>query len=124
MVDVQGVQLEIVERGAGRPLLWLHGEEGFDPAAPYLDLITAHAHVLAPTHPGFGHTPDADGVDTDVEILDAAQVRADVQSERFHGGLLYKRSGQMHMGRFAQGLAEAAPISTSTSSPRGTSATW
>lgn len=50
----------------------------------------------------------ADGVDTDVEILDAERVRAEVQSERFHGGLLYKRSGQMHMGRFAQGLAAAA----------------
>ncbi|MCO4859065.1 FAD-binding oxidoreductase [Herbaspirillum sp. WGmk3] len=50
----------------------------------------------------------ADGVDSDVEILDAARVRAEVQSERFHGGLLYKRSGQMHMGRFAWGLATAA----------------
>lgn len=49
-----------------------------------------------------------DGVDTDVEILDAQRVRAEVQSERFHGGLLYKRSAQMHMGRFAQGLAAAA----------------
>jgi len=50
----------------------------------------------------------ADGVDSEVEILDAARVHAEVQSERFHGGLLYKRSGQMHMGRFAQGLAAAA----------------
>lgn len=50
----------------------------------------------------------ADGVDTDVEIFDAARVRSEVQSERFHGGLLYKRSAQMHMGRFAQGLAHAA----------------
>lgn len=49
-----------------------------------------------------------DGVDTDVEILDAARVRAEVASERFHGALLYKRSGQMHMGRFAHGLAAAA----------------
>ena len=49
-----------------------------------------------------------DGVDIDVELLDATRVRAEVQSERFHGGLLYKRSGQMHMGRFAHGLAEAA----------------
>ncbi|MEO6280319.1 FAD-binding oxidoreductase [Roseateles sp.] len=50
----------------------------------------------------------ADGVDTDTEILDAATVRAEVQSDRFHGGMLYKRSGQMHMGRFANGLAAAA----------------
>jgi glycine/D-amino acid oxidase-like deaminating enzyme len=49
-----------------------------------------------------------DGVDCDVELLDAARVRAEVQSDRFHGGLLYKRSGQMHMGRFAHGLATAA----------------
>lgn len=49
-----------------------------------------------------------DGVDPDVELLDAARVRAEVASERFHGGLLYRKSGQMHMGRFAQGLAQAA----------------
>ena len=49
-----------------------------------------------------------DGVDTDVEVLNAGRVRAEVQSERFHGGLLYKRSAQMHMGRFAGGLAAAA----------------
>jgi glycine/D-amino acid oxidase-like deaminating enzyme len=49
-----------------------------------------------------------EGVDSDVEILDAARVRAEVASERFVGGLLYKRSGQMHMGRFAHGLAGAA----------------
>ena len=49
-----------------------------------------------------------DGVDNDVEILDAAHVQGEVQSERFHGGLLYKRSAQMHMGRFAAGLAAAA----------------
>jgi glycine/D-amino acid oxidase-like deaminating enzyme len=49
-----------------------------------------------------------DRVDIDVEILDAARVRAEVESDRFAGGLLYKRSGQMHMGRFAGGLAQAA----------------
>ena len=49
-----------------------------------------------------------DGVDTDVEILEADRVGAEVASARFHGGLLYKRSGQMHMGRFAYGLAAAA----------------
>ncbi|MGJ7582059.1 NAD(P)/FAD-dependent oxidoreductase [Variovorax sp. RHLX14] len=49
-----------------------------------------------------------DGVDGDIEILDAARVRNEVQSERFHGGMLYRRSAQMHMGRFAQGLAAAA----------------
>jgi len=49
-----------------------------------------------------------DGVDLDVELLDAAQTRVEVASERYHGALLYKKSGQMHMGRFALGLAQAA----------------
>ncbi|OGB14535.1 MAG: FAD-dependent oxidoreductase [Burkholderiales bacterium RIFCSPHIGHO2_12_FULL_67_38] len=50
----------------------------------------------------------ADGVDTDVRVLGADEVRSEVQSDRFKGGLLYPRSAQMHMGRFAQGLAQAA----------------
>lgn len=50
----------------------------------------------------------ADGVDPDVRVMDADEVRSEVQSERFAGGLLYPRSAQMHMGRFAQGLAQAA----------------
>jgi len=49
-----------------------------------------------------------DGVDSDVEVLSAPRVQAEVASDRFVGGLLYKRSGQMHMGRFALGLAQAA----------------
>jgi glycine/D-amino acid oxidase-like deaminating enzyme len=49
-----------------------------------------------------------DGVDDEIEILDLGRVRAEVASERFCGGLLYKRSAQLHMGRFAHGLAVAA----------------
>lgn len=49
-----------------------------------------------------------DRVDTDVELLDRTRAREEVASDRFVGGLLYRRSGQMHMGRFAAGLAAAA----------------
>ena len=71
-----------------------------------LKLATKPAHLEA-----LSRSADrlvADGVDTDVQILHAPRVRAEVASERFVGGLLYKRSGQMHMGRFAGGLAQAA----------------
>ena len=47
------VQLEMVERGQGRPILWLHGEDGLDPAAPVLDLLAAHGSVQAPSHPWY-----------------------------------------------------------------------
>ncbi|NUA28470.1 NAD(P)/FAD-dependent oxidoreductase [Cupriavidus basilensis] len=47
-------------------------------------------------------------VDPDVELFDASQVRDEARSDSFHGGLLQRKSGQMHMGRFAAGLAGAA----------------
>jgi glycine/D-amino acid oxidase-like deaminating enzyme len=46
--------------------------------------------------------------DPDVELLPARAVRDEVGSDRFAGGLLYRKSAQMHMGRFGRGLAEAA----------------
>jgi glycine/D-amino acid oxidase-like deaminating enzyme len=71
-----------------------------------LKMATRPAHLEALTRSA--ERLVADGVDTDVQILHGPRVRAEVASERFVGGLLYKRSGQMHMGRFAAGLAQAA----------------
>jgi glycine/D-amino acid oxidase-like deaminating enzyme len=71
-----------------------------------LKLATRPAHLEALTRSA--ERLVTDNVDTDVQILHAPRVRAEVASERFVGGLLYKRSGQMHMGRFAGGLAQAA----------------
>jgi glycine/D-amino acid oxidase-like deaminating enzyme len=46
-------------------------------------------------------------VDADVALLDRADTAAETGSEAFYGGLLQRRSAQMHVGRFGQGLAEA-----------------
>jgi pimeloyl-ACP methyl ester carboxylesterase len=61
---VAGTRLEMVERGQGRLILWLHGEDGLDPAAPVLNALADHGRVLAPSHPGYGHSADAADVDT------------------------------------------------------------
>jgi len=53
---IGGVRLEMIERGGGRPLLFLHPGIGIDPAAPVLDRLAAGAWVLAPSHPGFGRS--------------------------------------------------------------------
>ena len=47
-------------------------------------------------------------VDPQVELISAADIRKEVDSDAFHGGLLQKRGGQMHMGKFGIGLAESA----------------
>ncbi len=51
---VSGVSLEVEIRGAGRPLLFLHGGDGLAPERAWLDRLAAHYRVIAPAHPGFG----------------------------------------------------------------------
>jgi pimeloyl-ACP methyl ester carboxylesterase len=53
-LSVSGVSLELIERGVGRPLLFLHAGEGLRPDLPWLTLLARHFHVVAPSHPGFG----------------------------------------------------------------------
>jgi pimeloyl-ACP methyl ester carboxylesterase len=79
LLGIHGVRLEIVERGQGRPILWLHGEEGLDPHAVFLDRLAAHACVLAPSHPGFGHSPEAESIDT---VDDLSYLYLDLLAER------------------------------------------
>lgn len=47
-------------------------------------------------------------VDPDIELLSKEDIGREVGSDMFQGGLLQKRGGQMHMGKFGVGLAEAA----------------
>jgi pimeloyl-ACP methyl ester carboxylesterase len=63
------VELEILRRGAGPPLLLLHGLAPIDPGAPFLDLLAPHADILAPTHPGFGHAPRPPDFDTVYDLV-------------------------------------------------------
>ncbi|HSF06273.1 MAG TPA: alpha/beta fold hydrolase [Methylomirabilota bacterium] len=63
------IELEILRRGAGRPLLLLHGLQTIHPRAPFLDLLGRHAEVIAPSHPGFGGSPRPDDFDTVYDLV-------------------------------------------------------
>jgi pimeloyl-ACP methyl ester carboxylesterase len=56
-VSVADLELEVVRRGSGRPLLLLHGFQTVDPDAPFLALLGRHVEIIAPSHPGFGASP-------------------------------------------------------------------
>jgi len=56
-LSAAGIDLEVVRRGVGRPLLLLHGMQNVDPRARFLDLLGRRAEIIAPSHPGFGHSP-------------------------------------------------------------------
>ncbi|HUD60493.1 MAG TPA: alpha/beta hydrolase [Acetobacteraceae bacterium] len=53
---IRGIDLEVLRKGEGPPILLLHGLRTVDPQAPFLDLLAGH-EIIAPSHPGFGHSP-------------------------------------------------------------------
>ncbi len=53
---INGLQIEVLTRGRGAPLLFLHPEIGLDPAAPVVDKLAAGRQLIAPSHPGFGRS--------------------------------------------------------------------
>src|SRR5277367_3315590 len=61
-LTVDGTRVEIVERGSGPPLLFLHAENGIEPAAAAIEELAGNARVIAPTHPGFGRSELAAGM--------------------------------------------------------------
>jgi pimeloyl-ACP methyl ester carboxylesterase len=61
---VNGTRIDFIEKGAGPPLLYLHAENGIEPAAKAIDELAKHAHVIAPTHPGYGRSELPKGMRT------------------------------------------------------------
>ena len=61
---VNGTRIELIERGSGAPLLFLHPGIGIEPDAPVLDALARGRRVLAPSHPGFGRSDLPKGMST------------------------------------------------------------
>lgn len=47
-------------------------------------------------------------VDPDTHMVSRADLAGEVGSDRYYGGLVYRKGAGMHVGRFVRGLAEAA----------------
>jgi pimeloyl-ACP methyl ester carboxylesterase len=67
-IAVNGMSLEVIDRGAGRPTLFLHPGIGLDPQSPVLEQLARGGRVLAPFHPGFGSTPAPKSITTVSDI--------------------------------------------------------
>jgi glycine/D-amino acid oxidase-like deaminating enzyme len=46
-------------------------------------------------------------IDADTALLSKAELQTEIGSDDFHGAMLSKKSGMMHMGRFVHGVAQA-----------------
>jgi pimeloyl-ACP methyl ester carboxylesterase len=56
-IDIAGISLDTEITGSGPPLLFLHGGDYVAQNRPFLDRLATRFRVIAPRHPGFGHTP-------------------------------------------------------------------
>lgn len=50
----------------------------------------------------------AASVDPDTRLLTKAELRDEIGSNHYHGGLIFEKSAGMHVGRYVRGLAKAA----------------
>src|SRR5262249_44929217 len=66
---VSGIEIEGVRRGSGRPILALPGFQTIDPDARFLDLLGRYGEVIAPSGPGFGHSPRPKDFDTVYDLV-------------------------------------------------------
>jgi len=67
-VTVDGVRVQVLEAGQGRPLVYFHGAgagRGFDELLP----LAEGRHLIVPIHPGFGASDDDPRIDTVLDYV-------------------------------------------------------
>jgi pimeloyl-ACP methyl ester carboxylesterase len=67
-ISIAGADLEILDRGSGAPILFLQSSQGITAAEPFLGLLAKNRRVIAPSHPGFGHSTLPDWLDSVEDI--------------------------------------------------------
>ncbi|MFM9969924.1 MAG: alpha/beta fold hydrolase [Burkholderiales bacterium] len=55
-MQVPGAKLELIDKGTGRPIVFLHPHIGLHGANAFIERLAGQGRVLAPSHPGFGLT--------------------------------------------------------------------
>lgn len=68
-ITVNGIELEVLRRGKGRPALVIHGNDSVSPNAPFLDLLGRGSELIVPSSPGFGHSARPEDFDTVYDLV-------------------------------------------------------
>lgn len=102
-MQIGPLELEVLRRGEGHPILLLHGIGPISPKAPFVDLLARHGEVIAPSHPGFGNSPRPADFETVYDLvhlyrdmLDALPEKAAVIGFSFGGWIAAELAAQGH----------------------------
>jgi pimeloyl-ACP methyl ester carboxylesterase len=66
---VQGLELEVLRRGTGHPILLLHGFDTITAEATFVDRLARYGEIIAPSSPGFGNSPRPKDFDTAYDLV-------------------------------------------------------
>jgi pimeloyl-ACP methyl ester carboxylesterase len=61
-------EVHVHRKGAGVPVLYLHGTEGMSELGTGLESLAQAHDVIAPDHPGYGQSGDSDLVETMADL--------------------------------------------------------
>ena len=82
MVNINGANIELVRRGKGRPILFLHPHIGLHGSDAFIAQLSEYGEVIVPSHPGYGHSDLPAGMSTVddmsylyLDLLDALDLR-------------------------------------------------
>jgi pimeloyl-ACP methyl ester carboxylesterase len=66
---VAGIELEVLRRGTGRPIVVLHGMQTIPKQSQFVDHLARMGAVLAPSSPGFGNSARPKDFDTIYDLV-------------------------------------------------------
>lgn len=124
MLDVRGTAVELFTAGSGAPLLYLHGMDGIEGAAPLLRELAKSFTVYAPSHPGFGASALPKGMNRAddlgyfyIDLLDALGLDRPAVAASSFGGWVALELLTKEPAR-ASSLVLAAPLGLRTANRR------
>jgi pimeloyl-ACP methyl ester carboxylesterase len=66
--QVAGCRIRIMRKGAGEPLLFLHGASGAGRWLPFMETLSQQHDVIVPEHPGFGQSDTPEWLDNIADL--------------------------------------------------------
>ena len=64
LIEINGNPILLRRKGAGDPLLFLHGAGGIPAWLPFFDQLAERFDLLVPDHPSYGASPTPDWLDS------------------------------------------------------------
>lgn len=108
-MNLHGIEVDVVRKGKGQPLLMLHGGGGPIAGMPFAARLAERFEIIAPTHPGFGGSriPDHftrvdDLAYLYLDLLDALDLRNVVLMGFSMGGWTAVELATMNSARLAK----------------------